>query len=521
LKLTLFNKLNATVSGYPKWYAKYLQDALCRFKWLAVAGIILWAITGYAMTSSNIEDFNAATQYLNAFSDLQIGKNALVWSTLLFGILGCVSLIFFTPNELSINTTKGLIIIVVLVSITVEALHFGLSHLNVIHVISFDLVLLLMFSLAPLSIVWATILILISLGLVLVSSVTTGYNFVYKNMLFLTNPLSYAIAGAVLQRWYLRRFKLEWLISARLQRKTKQLEQQKILIETQKNEVELQKNKIAGQRENLLKVLSSALTEPVAKAYNEQGYFRSHLRTVCVIACDAVGFSETCLKLQPDRVITELEKFFCEFDSACLRYNVEPLRAQGDSRIALSGLWQSEKRELHHEVISAILAMLTFKRSLPSFSVNERLGSDKVLWPARIGINLGSVSCGIIDTSKGALENPLNDDNATHDHLTRGRLWFDVWGETVNVAARLEQGAKENQILVRESVLWETRGLFDYGPISPLKVKSTTLFNVAEIIGIRNGYCDVEGEPNNLFWEVYNAHNVRPYKPNQKGSKEQ
>jgi len=508
------------VSGYPRWYAKYLQDALCRFKWLAVAGIILWTITGYAMTSSNIEDFNAATQYLNTFTGLPFGKNTLIWSTLLVGILGCVCLIIFTPHRLSINVTEWLIILVVLISTTVEALHFGLSHLNVIHVISFDLILLLAFSLAPLSIIWVTILIFISLAVVVISSLMTGQVLVNKNILFFSNPLSYAIAGAVLQRWHFRKFKLEWLISLRLQRRTKQLEQQKKLIETQKNEVELQKTNIARQRENLLKVLSSALTEPVAKAYNEQGYFRSQLRTVCVIACDAVGFSDTCLKLQPDRVITELEKFFCEFDSACLRYNVEPLRAQGDSRIALSGLWQSDSRELHHEVISAILAMLTFKKSLPPFSGNESLGNDKVLWPARIGINLGSVSCGIIDTSKGTLKIPLKNDNATHDHSTTGRLWFDVWGETVNVAARLEQGAKENQILVRDSVLWETRGLFDYGPISPLTVKSTKLFDVAEIIGIRNGYCDAEGEPNNLFWDVYNAQNVRPYKPNQKGSKE-
>ena len=145
--------------------------------------------------------------------------------------------------------------------------------------------------------------------------------------------------------------------------------------------------------------LASALTAPVAHAYVNHGRFPTELKTVCVIACDAVGFSDMCRKLQPERVVLELENFFREFDAACLKCRLEPLRAQGDSRIAIAGLWPDASRRLHHDAISAVLAMLYFKSVLPRTAGEPGRGEKRrVLWPARIGICLGPASCGIIDT---------------------------------------------------------------------------------------------------------------------------
>jgi len=221
-----------------------------------------------------------------------------------------------------------------------------------------------------------------------------------------------------------------------------------------------------------------------------------------------VGFSETCRKLQPERIVSELENFFREFDAACFKFRVEPLRAQGDSRIAIAGLWEDAGRGLHHETINAILAMLHFKRVLPQVARSGIFSERRpVLWPARIGISLGPASCGVIDTG-------MPDDAPT----ATGRLWFDVWGDTVNLAARLHEAAEPNQILVREAVLWETCGLFDHGPIKQLQVKTTTLCDTSELLGIRKPYCDEHGLPNDAFWQIYNDPGARPAKPDPAGT---
>jgi hypothetical protein len=88
----------------------------------------------------------------------------------------------------------------------------------------------------------------------------------------------------------------------------------------------------------------------------------------------------------------------------------------------------------------------------------------------------------------------------------------------VNLAARIQEAAQPNQLLVRESVLWETCGLFEHGPIRQFHVKTTTLADVAEITGIRAGFRDEQGMPNAAFWDVFNDQSARPVRPNPQGT---
>jgi class 3 adenylate cyclase len=363
-----------------------------------------------------------------------------------------------------------------------------------------------MLAILPLGPLAALLIFVFAMLVVAGSALATGHVFTAQDAEFALHPLSFALLGAVAGRWYVGAFRGEQLARLRLQRHMRQVERQKRLIEIQKDESERQHAEIARQRAVLFQALSSALTAPVAHAYVEHGSFASDLRTVCVIACDAVGFSDTCRKLQPERVVFELENFFREFDRACLNYRLEPLRAQGDSRIAIAGLWGDAKRSLQQEAISAVLAMLYFRAALPAETEGREAARGRVLWPARMGICLGPACCGVIDTG---ISDGVN---------STGRLWFDVWGDTVNLAARIQEAAKPNQLLVRESVLWETCGLFDHGAIHELHVKTTRLTDVAEIIGIKAAYCDDHGVPNQDFWDVFNDRSMRPVRPDPAGT---
>jgi len=408
---------------------------------------------------------------------------------------------------MTVSRARGLVLAVALTTVTSESLLFGLSHVSPERVASLDLDLLLVFAIMPLGLLAAVFIFIASQVIVFGSALLAGQMLGTEQLLFVVHPLSFAALGFVANRWYIGAFKGEQLGQLRLQRHMREVQGQKRLIETQKDEALQQRGEISRQRAILFQALSSALTTPVAHAYLEKGSFPTELKTVCVIACDAVGFSDTCRKLQPERVVFELENFFREFDGACLKYRLEPLRAQGDSRIAIAGLWPGANRHLQQEAISAVLAMLYFRTALPRVAgPGAETTRGRVLWQARMGICLGPASCGVIDTG------------VTDGTNSTGRLWFDVWGDTVNLAARLQEAAQPNQLLVRESVLWETCGLFDHGPIHQRHVKSTTLSDVAEITGIRPTFRDERGMPNEAFWDVFNDGSVRPVRPNPEGT---
>ena len=491
------------VLGRPRWYAQYLGQGLCRVKWLSAASILLWITQALGLIYGDMQGL-----YRSAADALGTSVPGLIYGCVGIGIAGAAAVLLAGRGGIGIVPARRLILMVALTTTAAESLLFGFAGMARERVASLDLTLLITFAIMPLGLPAAATVLVVAVALILGSASITGTPLTPPNVLFLVHPLSFVLLGIVASRWYVGAFKAEQLGRLRLQRHMRQVERQGQLIEAQKDEALRQRAEITRQRTVLFHALSSALTTPVAHAYVDHGGFPTQLKTVCVIACDAVGFSDTCRKLQPERVVFELENFFREFDGACLKYQIEPLRAQGDSRIAIAGLWPGTNRHLQQEAISAVLAMLYFRRALPgSEEKADEAARGRVLWQARMGICLGPASCGVIDT--GAAEAPGG---------SSGRLWFDVWGDTVNLAARIQEAAQPNQLLVRESVLWETCGLFEHGPIRQFHVKSTTLADVADITGIREGFHDGHGMPNAAFWDIFNDKSVRPVRPNPQGT---
>ena len=315
----------------PRWFAQYLGQGLCRFKWLSAAGILLWIVQALALTSGS-----AHYLYQLAADRLGVGVPTLIYGSVAIGIAGAVILLLSGRGGIGIERARGLVLLVAMTTIAAESLLFGFARLAAERVASLDLTLLLLIAIIPLGLGAAIVIFAASMLIVAASAWAAGLVFVPEHAAFIMHPLSFAALGIVANRWYFGAFKAEQLGQLRLQRHMRQVERQKRLIETQKDEALQQRAEIARQRAVLFRALSSALTTPVAHAYVEKGHFPTELKTVCVIACDAVGFSDTCRKLQPERVVFELENFFREFDGACLKYHIEPLRAQGDSRIAIA-----------------------------------------------------------------------------------------------------------------------------------------------------------------------------------------
>lgn len=455
-------------------------------------------------------------------SNPQGGALALISLSFTIGLASCLYALLTMGKQIHLRQAQFSVTMISLGMLLCEGLHVGLTYgLKPVHYTSYSLTLLLILALAPLRARLLVMLLASALLLPLLAAFALHPQptprFYQSYAWLTTTPMAFGIIGILVNQWHWRDFRAKWLVDLRLERRTRQLERQQRIIEAQKAESELQKLDAERRGQQLLNALSSALTRPVAEEYRQTGQFTPAMKTVCVIACDAIGFSETCTKLQPGRVVDELRKFFTVFDAACLKVQVEPLRAQGDSRIALAGLWNDDPSLIHQAVINAVLAMIDFRSSLPDpdSSHDGSIDTHKVLWPARIGITLGSTFIGVINTTR---DNAAATGQELAPEGQEGRLWFDVWGDAVNIAARLEQSAPPNGILVRESVLWETRGLFDHGPIHSIQVKNSTVPDCAEIYGICAAYLDEHGKPNDAFWKIYHAQDMSPARPHPEGT---
>ncbi len=158
-----------------------------------------------------------------------------------------------------------------------------------------------------------------------------------------------------------------------------------------------------------------------------------------VMFIDFVGFTKTAEILQPEELIAELDYCFSRFDDLIGRNRIEKIKTVGDAYICASGL--SDRNERPTDMIKAALQIQAFLKKFKE----KRIEEGRPYFEARIGIHFGPVVAGVVGTKKFA---------------------YDIWGDTVNTAARLEEACEAGRINVsgatREVVLdefqWEYRG---------------------------------------------------------------
>jgi adenylate cyclase len=163
--------------------------------------------------------------------------------------------------------------------------------------------------------------------------------------------------------------------------------------------------------------------------------------SVTVLFSDLVGFTALSSDLEPQRLVAELNRLFSEFDALCERTEVEKIKTIGDAYLAVGGLPGTRP---DHATAVAELA-LGMVEAVARLNVSS--GRD---WRIRIGVHSGPAVAGVIGTRK---------------------FVYDVWGDTVNVASRLESSAEPNRILVSEPVAEALRGTFDLEPRGTVNLK--------------------------------------------------
>jgi class 3 adenylate cyclase len=183
-----------------------------------------------------------------------------------------------------------------------------------------------------------------------------------------------------------------------------------------------EKNKIIREEqqrsENLLLNILPALVADELKASG-----RTNARffdDASVLFADFVGFSKIAEQLSPQQLVNDLDTCFQAFDQIIAKFGLEKIKTIGDAYMCAGGLGESGGSQMR-DMVGAALDM---QRWLAEWN-DARDQQGKPRYDARIGIHRGPVVAGVVGSKKFA---------------------FDIWGDTVNIAARVEQAGESGKI---------------------------------------------------------------------------
>ncbi|MGH6735246.1 MAG: adenylate/guanylate cyclase domain-containing protein [Methyloceanibacter sp.] len=190
-------------------------------------------------------------------------------------------------------------------------------------------------------------------------------------------------------------------------------------------------------------LLANILPEAIAERLKEKPGERvaDSVDEASVLFTDLVGFTELAQKLGVARTVAILDQIVTEFDRLAAAHGVEKIKTIGDGYMAVAGV----SRPLHDHLPR--LARMALQLPDLVARLSEIHGVDLKI---RIGIAGGPVMAGIIGTDKFS---------------------YDVWGETVNLASRLESHGIPGEIQVSGAVMERLGDAFVFEPRGPIQVK--------------------------------------------------
>ena len=212
------------------------------------------------------------------------------------------------------------------------------------------------------------------------------------------------------------------------------------------------------EKERSEQLLLNILPAPiVARLKSGERVIADHIRDVTILFADFVGFTELSSRLPAPELVGVLGCVFSAFDGLAHKFGVEKIKTIGDSYMVACGLFG--KRDDHaHAVADMALAMAETLEIL-----NDTLPAPLEI---RMGINSGDVVAGVIGAHK---------------------FVYDIWGDAVNVASRLESSSLPGRIQVSRSTYQHLGGDFILTPRDGLKIKGKGAMEAYFLTGRRTG----------------------------------
>ena len=182
-------------------------------------------------------------------------------------------------------------------------------------------------------------------------------------------------------------------------------------------------------------LLLNILPYKVAQELKHNGYSPARLyESVTVIFTDFRGFTQIAERLSPTELVAELNHCFSMFDDIMSKYGIEKIKTIGDSYMAVAGL--PEPNASHAaDAVAAVMEVLAF---IDGYN-RQREAEGKDRFEIKIGLHTGHVIAGIVGKRKFA---------------------YDIWGDTVNIASRMESSGLPGRINISETTFEAVKHLY-------------------------------------------------------------
>lgn len=231
---------------------------------------------------------------------------------------------------------------------------------------------------------------------------------------------------------------LSALIAFGLFRRNKFIHKTKLIIEEEKNRSD--------------DLLLNILPEETAAELKERGKVEAKsFESVTVLFTDFKSFTSFSENLSPEKLVKSVDYYFSKFDLIIEKYGLEKIKTAGDSYMCAGGLPFPTK----DHAIKMTLAAFEIARFVED--TKNTNNDDIVHFDIRIGINTGPVVAGVVGTKKFA---------------------YDIWGDTVNVASRMESASNPGKVNVAENTYQLIKDAFDCEFRGKIEVKNKGMMNM-------------------------------------------
>jgi adenylate cyclase len=201
----------------------------------------------------------------------------------------------------------------------------------------------------------------------------------------------------------------------------------------------------------LLNILPKEISD---KLKADQRTVADQFNAASILFADVVGFTPMAAKLTPLELVDLLNEVFQCFDGLVEKYDLEKIKTIGDCYMVASGVPRARS---DHAIVLVDLALDM------QAAVNERkFGGHQLSF--RIGINSGPVVAGVIG---------------------RKKFIYDLWGDAVNVASRMESHGRTRCIQVSRNTYELIKEAFDCASLGAIEVKGAGMMEVWQVIGRR------------------------------------
>ncbi|MEM7181663.1 MAG: adenylate/guanylate cyclase domain-containing protein [Spirochaetota bacterium] len=261
------------------------------------------------------------------------------------------------------------------------------------------------------------------------------------------------------------------------------------LIEAREKEAKvlesLQKAKEEAEREKEKseKLLLNILPKAVANELKENGQvIPVAFPSVTILFTDFKGFTSIASKMTPSKLLESLEGIFFQFDTICDRLHIEKLKTIGDAYMCASGIPVAN----HTHPIDICLAALQLQNFMKTLKEVKETIAGEEFWDMRLGVHTGPVVAGVVGKSRFA---------------------YDIWGDAVNIAARMESNGEAGKINISKNTYNLVKIFFNCEYRGKLPAKNKGMIDMYFLTRLKPEFSEDEDGilPNEEFYQIYSG----------------